>query len=430
MSLPPALTFVVPTCGRPASIERLLRALAQQQTSAPFAVVIVSDGVPASRVGVPPSEAWPFAIRVETQARKGPAAARNLGASIAQSDLLVFMDDDIEPGPSVVEAHLRFHARRPGAIGAGSLDPVASHEGFLGSALAGWWEVMGDGLADPRHRFTFRDLLTGHCSMSRTTFAEVGGFDPALACHEDFDFGYRALAQNVPLAFVDGAAARHHDASDLPKILRRKVDEGIADVQLARKHPALAAALPLGRPLADVRLARAVQRAALRRHGVNDRLARGLPSLMSVFERTSMRDKWRETLERAMDYWYWRGVSEALGPIQAVDAFRAGVERPLAEALDVDLAAGLDEVESTIDGVRPLALRVTLGGYLVGELPEVPGAERLRGVHLRPLIRKHLADGYVQAAASAGALPPPLQLIAARLRHRGEQPATARAAAA
>ena len=287
--------------------------------------------------------------------------------------------------------------------------------GLIGSALAGWWELVDAQLCDPRHRFTFRDLLTGHCSMRRRTFERVGGFDESLRCHEDFDFGYRALQQGLSIRRIPGADARHHDASTLAKILARKRAEGRAGVQLAQRHPALARVLPLGYPPAG-RLATLVQRAAVD----NGTMAAVVPgacgAALRLLEMVRMRDKWRDILERLMDYWYWRGVREEAGSQTAVEALRSPhLPDEMHPALEIDLVHGLAAAETRLDAERPASLRVRLDGHLVGTAPVVIGAEGFRGVHLRPLLLKYMLPGYLQAAAAAGLMP---EVLAVSVRQR------------
>lgn len=402
----PAVSVVVPTCGRPQALGRLLTALAYQDGAPPFEVLVVADGAPDHAVGVEPARPMPFPVRVLTQPALGPASARNRGALAARAPVLLFMDDDVEPGRTVIRAHAAFHAERTRAIGAGDLAPRPVDQGFIGQAIAGWWERMCDGLYDPRHRFTFRDLLTGHCSVPRALFAELTGFDTSFRCHEDFEFGYRAMRAGAHLAFVRDARAVHHDGTRLSGILSRKFDEGKADVQLVRRHPGLLRALPLGRALAAGAFVRHVHETALRVGGATDLRVPALPVVLRAFEALGMRDKWRAALERAMDFAYWRGVTYEAGGAEAVRAIRAQVDPPPLPPLTVDLQGGLEEAEALVDRARPASVRIVVGPYVVGDLAEQPGAEPLRGIHLRPLLLKDLAAGLVRAARDGGRLPP------------------------
>lgn len=405
MSESPQLSVVVPTCGRPESLRRLLGALAAQVDAPLFEVVVVGDGVPASALQVAVAGDWPFTVVPVAQESAGPAVARNRGAQEARGDILLFIDDDVEPGERAVAAHACFHATHPSTIGAGDLAPAPAVGGFIGAALCGWWEAMCDRLHDPRHRFTFRDLLTGHCSMPRRLFDELGRFDATLRCHEDFEFGYRAIEAGFNLRFVPGADGWHRDGTDLRKILARKFDEGIADIQLVARHPALLRALPLGRPPATRGFNARVYEAALAESRGGEQLARSIVRSMALFERLAMRDKWREALDRGMDYWYWRGVVSGAGSAAAVRSLRARVDPPEAEPLQVDLSQGLESAERLIDASRPRSIRVTVGQDLICVLEERPGSERLRGVHLRPLLLKGYPVEFAAAAARAGLLP-------------------------
>ena len=119
-----------------------------------------------------------------------------------------------------------------------------------------------------------------------------------------------------------------------------------------------------------------------------------------------MRDKWRVALGRAMDYWYWRGVLEQAGSRSAVEALRPdGTCHDATPPLEIDLANGLAWCEARIDAERPASLCVRLDGRLVGIEPASPGAEPLRGVHLRARVSTHMWRGYVHAAAAAGLMP-------------------------
>ena len=88
---------------------------------------------------------------------------------------------------------------------------------------------------------------------------------------------------------------------------------------------------------------------------------------MAAFEALSMRDKWRESLERLMDYWYWRGVAHAAGGPAAVARIRH-VQDPQPEPpLEVELIRGLASAERQIQDARPRSLRIVIGGELVGD---------------------------------------------------------------
>ncbi|HEY5415237.1 MAG TPA: glycosyltransferase family A protein, partial [Gemmatimonadaceae bacterium] len=184
----PRFSIVVPTHNRRDAVTRLLVALGQQDpVPGGFEAIVVADGCTdgtAERL-----RAWDpgFACVVLEQPASGPAAARNRGAAHATGDILLFLDDDIEPRADVLRAHAAFHTEVADGIGIGYLQPAVTADGFFGVILRGWWESMFEESRRPGHRYVYSDLLTGHCSLERRAFERLGGFDPTLRSHEDYE---------------------------------------------------------------------------------------------------------------------------------------------------------------------------------------------------------------------------------------------------
>jgi hypothetical protein len=104
-----------------------------------------------------------------------------------------------------------------------------------------------------------------------------------------------------------------------------------------------------------------------------------------------MRRRWRRLDLALYDYWYWRGVAERVGGRRGLAAFMHGGRAAVAgewggRPLEVELQDGLPTAERAIDAARPMGVRLRYAGMAVGEIPAVPGAERLRAAHLRPAL--------------------------------------------
>ncbi len=95
----PTFSIVVPTHQRPKQLSACLAALARLDYPRDrFEVIVVHDGAwPDPRNSLPPGEA--LNVKVLSQLRAGPAAARNKGAKEAKGQLLAFTDDDCAPAP-------------------------------------------------------------------------------------------------------------------------------------------------------------------------------------------------------------------------------------------------------------------------------------------------------------------------------------------
>jgi hypothetical protein len=323
--------------------------------------------------------------------------------------MLLFLDDDIEATPSLIERHVRAHQRWPGHVVIGACPPVfEGRTGFFQMDLRQWWEDQFRAMRQSDHRYTFRDLLTGNLSLEAELFARVGGFDPALQCREDYEFGLRLMTADVPFVFAADALGYHHETSDLDRSFQRARQEGRADVQIGRYHPELRSTLPLARfEGLSSRLGRILRALAFGQPGVGDLLAARICSAFDLLEWARLRGRWRRLYRRLRDYWYWRGVAGQLGSRQALASFlQGGPIRPEDEGLEVelDLRQGLEAAERRLDEERPTALRICYGQQPVGHVPPQPGAERLRGVHLRRILATELIWPLLIAFTMEGAL--------------------------
>ena len=107
------LTVVVPTAGRLANLRVVLASLEQQTLPRPeYEILVVDDG------SVDLTERWCSGWqdgglrRYVRQNRCGTPLARNLGALMAWSPLVLFLDDDQRARPELLEEHGRAHGAR------------------------------------------------------------------------------------------------------------------------------------------------------------------------------------------------------------------------------------------------------------------------------------------------------------------------------
>ena len=400
--------MIIPTRGRPVSAARALRALARQDLAArDFEVVIVDDGdgEPAIAGEAPPG----LVVRLLRNQGRGAAAARNTGAAVASAPLLLFLDDDIEASPALVREHLE--ARRLGASLSVGYLPARPTEatGFFAVTLRNWWEAMFAEMRQPGHRFTFRDVLTGNCAVDAGLFCRAGGFDTSLACHEDYEFGLRALRAGARIVFCGAAEGIHHEVTTLERSLERKRAEGRADVAIVRKHAGILPFLPIGAALrSHPGEPHALRRLPLARPAAARAVLAGLRRWLDALEALRMRGRWLRRLHQMLEIAYWQGVAAEVGTREALDdlvraAARADV-RP-AWWLRADLRAGVGCAAARLDAARPDGVVVSYGGQQVGVLPPVAGAEPLRGAHLRAALSRQLAWPLLSAMGRAGAVP-------------------------
>jgi GT2 family glycosyltransferase len=404
----PHISIVIPTHNRRALVQRALAALALQTYPLDdVEVLVVADGcTDGTEATVIPH---PLKGRVIAQPARGPAAARNRGAAEASGDLLLFLDDDVDAWPNLVAAHAQAHAAAgmPAAV-VGYLPPrLDERNDLFAIALRGWWSAMFERMRETGHRFTYADLLSGNFSIPAALFEALGGFEERLTCHEDYEFGFRVLRAGVRILFEPQAAGWHSDQSDVARALRRKHEEGISDVWLARRHPEIWPALPCAfRPASQSRRERRFRELAVSGARIGPIVASSARLYLRLLGRAGARDQWRILLYDLLTYWYWRGVADALdGTAFAQFEDEMTREQDPDEALpDINLRPGLLSAARELDDLKPRGVVLHYAGVHVATILPQPWAEPLGGRHLRHLLITSLERRFTTALAAAHAL--------------------------
>jgi GT2 family glycosyltransferase len=241
----PRLTVVIPTCNRQPILQRCLQALALQ-TVAPgtFEVIVVDDGSTDGTHAALASwgDAMPYMLRPLSQANRGPAAARNRGATVARGPWTLFLGDDILATPDLVEQHLASHAVDPGdelaVLGHVTWDPALRI-----TPLMRWLEATGVQFAYPamRDREPVPPGTLYSCNVSFATdfLRHHGGFDESFrrAAWEDSELQYRLERHGLRTRYNARAVAYHHHPTSLAAFARRCFVAGHEAGRARALHP-------------------------------------------------------------------------------------------------------------------------------------------------------------------------------------------------
>ena len=191
----PLISVVVPVRNGMPWIEHQLQALSTQEVPADWEVVVADNGSDDGTRACVQRWAGPHPrIRlVDASARRGAAAARNVGVRSARGRLLAFCDADDVVRPGWLASMWRNLAGADlvaGVFDFGALDgvpsslpvPAATHQlGFLPFAL------------------------TANLAVRREVFEAVHGFDEELAAGEDVDLCWRLQLAGYRLAVAADA---------------------------------------------------------------------------------------------------------------------------------------------------------------------------------------------------------------------------------
>ena len=167
-----------------------------------------------------------------SQKRGNRAYNRNFGAKQSKNDILLFLDGDMVSAPGTLQAFRNAHEMNGyvGFVGNAHGMRFAEEHMRLHLGREDYWELVQteEGLQqliqDPlleewrRQAFQASHLeqfywiyyFTCICSVQRSVFEQIGGFDEALVTwgSEDIDFGY-CLSTHGKIGCVSGAHAVH-----------------------------------------------------------------------------------------------------------------------------------------------------------------------------------------------------------------------------
>ena len=228
----PFFSIVVPTYERHESLSKCVRSI--QKMDYPrdrFELIIVDDGS-----NVPIKDACPAiqescSVSILSQANKGPAAARNLGAEHAKGDFLAFIDDDCIPTPTWLAELAR---------------PLSNHQSQLvgGRTINGLvtnlYSATSQLIVDEAysyflsHNSDLSFIASNNMAVSAQLFFANGGFNPLFRTSEDRDFCDRWIMNDLPLTYVSNAIVHHYHHLSLTSFAQQHFGYGRGAYQFHR----------------------------------------------------------------------------------------------------------------------------------------------------------------------------------------------------
>lgn len=211
---PAAVSVVIPTYCRGPYLVDTIRMLLELSTRP--AEILVLDQTERHSVEVSAQlEAWHLSGTIVWRHLNRPAIvpAMNVGLHLARNNLVLFLDDDIIPGPDLITAHL--DAMRDPRYWASVGQVLQPGEEPL--AIPAAWTLKGfrAGLD-----FPFRsalpaepqNVMAGNLCVNRARAASIGGFDEAFAGSAyrfESDFARRIIEAGGRIRFEPKASIRH-----------------------------------------------------------------------------------------------------------------------------------------------------------------------------------------------------------------------------
>ena len=179
-------------------------------------------------------------LKSGVQKKPGAGATRNAGLEMASGDIVLFIDDDVQAEPGLIEAHLDCHQKN-------------SNVSAIGSVTMPWGETPDPFLRYLRDHGIFTPYLpskgpidfssyhTCNASTPAKTLLNTGGFNECFKIYgmEDIELGYRLETNGCRMVFAPDAQAVHHRFPEFEEFVERSERAGYSLGQFIRLHPEL-----------------------------------------------------------------------------------------------------------------------------------------------------------------------------------------------
>lgn len=235
------ISIIIPVYNEAATIGNCLRSL-QQQTIQDFEIIVVDDGSTDQTHAIIKDTKINHNLDLLLQKHQGPGKARNLGASKARGEILVFVDADMKFEPDFLEK-LIVPIENGKAIGTFSKeeyllnkenvwarywnlnlgkDPLKMEPRDFGHKNSGIWGQITDlykkfeqGKAEESRNESFQHVFR---AILKSKFEKVGGFDTNVGYTDDWSL---ARKLNTLAVAAPGAKYYHQNPGSLSEVWRQ-----------------------------------------------------------------------------------------------------------------------------------------------------------------------------------------------------------------
>ncbi len=216
----PLLSVVIPTLNREQLLCTTIEYFLTRETYRPFELIVVDQSDRHEPATARYLESAASRIRLERVTFKSLPRARNHGLAMAKGDIVVFVDDDVEPWDGFLSAHLAPYADPKVWMVAGPC-PLPGGTLTRREQLSDqrYRELLGGQSIDLHLDFDYEPCSWGRgCNFSvrRAAAQRIGGFDEAFvgnAVGEDAEFSNRLRENGGIIHYAAKAGLVHVQAA-------------------------------------------------------------------------------------------------------------------------------------------------------------------------------------------------------------------------
>jgi len=220
------ISVIVPTLNAEKFISRSIESFLNQDIKEKYEIIVVDSS--SDRTLQILSK---YPVKLLRQGRRGPAAARNLGAKKARGNILVFVDADcITPRTWLRNLVKPFSTKDIVAV-AGTYKTLGK-----GNSVARFLQYEIEQRHEKMKNAGKIDFAgTYNCAYRKSIFKKFGGFDTKMVQGEDAELSFR-VAEKHKIVFQPSAYVYHRHASNLKDFAKQKFQRGRWKVFLYKQH--------------------------------------------------------------------------------------------------------------------------------------------------------------------------------------------------
>ncbi len=182
-ALPKGVSVIIPTINRAeVLVDTVNDMLAQDYDDYEIIIVDQSEEINEKVMTIARRSSPPLIRYFHRTSFKGLPQARNFGWRHASKDVLLYIDDDIRTGSSLVRLHYEAHASTGATMVAGGIDEAkGDHPSAAPPGSFNWWTATAVRNFSVRQPGWCLHAPGGNFSIRRQTLADIGGLDEALS---------------------------------------------------------------------------------------------------------------------------------------------------------------------------------------------------------------------------------------------------------
>lgn len=229
-------SVIIPVYNRPEEVDELLESLTVQSEKS-FEIIIVEDGSQVKSEHIVQKYADTLHLRYIEKPNSGPGLSRNVGATHASGDYLIFFDSDCIIPPNYFRLISDFLQKNPvDAFGGpdNALPTFTTVQKAINYSMTAFFTTGGiRGKKKAMDKFYPRSFNLG---VSKKAFEAIGGYG-TMRFGEDIDFSLRLIKHGFTTALIPEAFVYHKRRTDFKKFFKQVYNSGIARINLQINHP-------------------------------------------------------------------------------------------------------------------------------------------------------------------------------------------------